>query len=426
MSTIITHLLLKNVRCFGGEQRAALSKVTLLVGENSVGKSTFLGCVNGVAQLCSLVELADGVNSFDQEPFFMGSFQNLVRSSCSAFQLGVGLDGDCFRHFNVEFAGGPGGGLRETTLDVELSDDDRPNARAALQISRRRSAPPNVDERWRLDGPGFEFRLDQADVSYTQFTTWLSRSVRYGLLPFGGEMTQYRKRVGGKVSDQEAAAFGKFVNFFRHRFRQPGVPLSVIPIDPSSWERTRYYPVDPLGVGDGRTDPDAIGDIGRHLGLFGRIETRERAPQRYEVLVDISGEMRNLADVGYGVTNVLPLAKAIVDAPAATQFLLQQPEVHIHPSAQAKLVEMMAGSPHRFIIETHSDHIIDWFRILVTEERMAPSDFGIVYFERLPDDPSATRLHQLSVDGSGNLIGQPNDYRQFFSAETARLLGLPT
>ena len=100
--------------------------------------------------------------------------------------------------------------------------------------------------------------------------------------------------------------------------------------------------------------------------------------------------------------------------------------MHIHPSAQAKLVEMMAGSPHRFIIETHSDHIIDWFRILVTEERMAPSDFGIVYFERLPDDPSTTRLHQLSLDGSGNLIGQPNDYRQFFSAETARLLGLPT
>ena len=136
--------------------------------------------------------------------------------------------------------------------------------------------------------------------------------------------------------------------------------------------------------------------------------------------------MRNLADVGYGVTSVLPLAKALVDAPSTTQFLLQQPEVHIHPSAQAKLAEMMARSPHRFIIETHSDHIIDWFRILVTEARMAASDFGIVYFERVSDDPSATRLHQLSLDGSGNLTGQPNNYRQFFSEETARLLGLPT
>ena len=425
MSTIITHLSLKNVRCFTGEQRAELSKVTLLVGENSVGKSTFLGCLNGVAHLCSLVELADDVNSFDQEPFFMGSFENLVRSGCSAFQLGVGLEGYCFRRFNVEFAAGPGGGLRETTLNLELSDD-RPDARAALRITRLPAAPAAVDERWCLEGPGFKFGLDQSDVSYRQFTTWLSRSVRYGLLPFGGEMTQYRKRVGGKVSDQDLAAFGKFVNFFRHRFRPPGATLSVTPIDPGSWGRTRYYPGDPLGVGDDRTDPDAVGDVGRVLDLFARIETRECAPQRYEVLVDVSGEMRNLADVGYGVTSVLPLAKALVDAPSTTQFLLQQPEVHIHPSAQAKLAEMMARSPHRFIIETHSDHIIDWFRILVTEARMAASDFGIVYFERVSDDPSATRLHQLSLDGSGNLTGQPNNYRQFFSEETARLLGLPT
>ena len=421
MSTILTHLLLKNVRCFAVEQRAELSKVTLLVGDNSVGKSTFLGCLKGVARLSDLVKLEDGVNCFDQEPFSMGSFENLVRSGCSAFRLGVGLDGGYCRRFDVEFVAGPAGGLRERTLDVELSDDDRASPRAALRIARLSEGD---DEQWRFNGPGFEFRLDQSDVSYTQFTTWLSHSVRYGVLPFGGEVTQYRKRVSDAASDRELAAFGRFVNFFRHRFRPPRMPLSVV--DLSSWRRTRYYPVDPLGIGDDRTDPGAIGDVGQNLGLFGRIETRERAPQRYEVLVDVSGEMRNLADVGYGVVSVLPLAKALVDAPPGTQFLLQQPEVHIHPSAQAKLVEMMAKSPHRFIIETHSDHIVDWFRILVTEAQMAPADFGIVYFERLSDDPSATRLYQLSLDGSGNFTGQPNNYRQFFSEETARLLGLPT
>ncbi len=423
MSTTITHLLLRDVRCFAGEQRAELSKVTLLVGENSVGKSTFLGCLNGVAHLSNLVELADSENCFDQEPFFMGSFQNLVRSGCSALQLGVGLDGHCFRRFDVEFTAGRDGGLAEAVLDLELRDD-RPNARTALRITRDSST--SVDEQWCFDGPGFEFRLDQSDVSYTQFTTWLSRSVRYGLLPFGGEMTQYRKRVRGTATDQELVAFGRFVNFFRHRFRPPSVPLSVKPVDPRGWGQARYYPVDPLGIRDGRTDPDAIAKTGQHLDLFDGVETRERAPQRYEVLVDVPGGMRNLADVGYGVTTVLPLAKALADAPSGTQFLLQQPEVHIHPSAQAKLVEMMARSPHRFIVETHSDHVIDWFRILVTESRMAASDLGIVYFERLRDDPSSTRLHQLSLDGSGNLSGQPSGYRQFFSEETARLLGLPT
>ena len=126
------------------------------------------------------------------------------------------------------------------------------------------------------------------------------------------------------------------------------------------------------------------------------------------------------------MTSLLPLIKTLADAPDGTLFLLQQPEVHIHPSAQAKLVELLAKSSHNFVIETHSDHVIDWFRILVTEGQLAASDLGIVYFERLTAEQSATQLHQLSFDGNGNLSGQPRNYRQFFSEETARLLGLQT
>ena len=85
----------------------------------------------------------------------------------------------------------------------------------------------------------------------------------------------------------------------------------------------------------------------------------------------------------------------------------------------------MARSNHAFIIETHSDHVIDWFRILVKEKQLAPSDVGIIYFETLPDDASVTCLHQISLDQSANLSGQPRSYRQFFSNETARVLGLP-
>lgn len=419
MSARITSLSLKDVRCFAGEQRAELSKTTLLVGENSAGKSTFLGCLNGLVHLAGLVELTDGMNCFDQAPFSMGSFENLVRSGCPSFR--VGLEDDRFRRLEIEFVAGHGTSPQERTLELELATSP-PHAGAALRIARE--TPGGNTERWCFAGPGFEFELDQSDVSYTQFTTWLSRSVRYGLLPFGGEVAQFRKRMGG-VTNQELAAFGKFINFFRHRFRVPETPLSINPIDPRGFDRRRFYPFDPLGIGDGRTDLDAINNVGRNLGLFSRIDVRERSLHRYEVLADVSGVTRNLADVGYGVTSLLSFIKALVDAPTGTLFLLQQPEVHIHPSAQAKLVEMMAKSHHNFIVETHSDHVIDWFRILVTEGDLAASDVGIVYFERLTDDPSATRLHQLSFDGSGNLSGQPRNYRQFFSEETARLLGLP-
>ena len=423
MSATITSLSLKDVRCFAGEQRAELSRVTLLVGENSAGKSTFLGCLSALGHLSGLVKLKDDVNCFNQAPFSMGSFENLARSGSPSFRVGIRLDGNDLRRFDLEFVADPDGRPLERVLELELGVGPT-DARTTLRITRE--APAGNDQRWCFDGPDFEFRLDQSDVSYTQYTTWLSRSVCYGTLPFSGEMTQYRKRAGGAVTDRDLVAFGRFINFFRHRFRPPKVPLSIKPIDPRGWERRRYYAFDPLGVDNGGTDLNAINNAGRDLGLFSRIDVRKHAPRRYEVLVDVSGVMRNLADVGYGVTSLIPVIKALVDAPTGSLFLLQQPEVHIHPSAQAKLVEMMAKSPHRFVIETHSDHVIDWFRILVTEAEMAASDIGIVYFERLPDDPPATRLHQLSLDGSGNLSGQPLNYRQFFSEETARLLGLPT
>ena len=310
----------------------SFARLLCLSAENSAGKSTFLGCLNGLARIAGLVDLTDGMNSFDQKPFCMGSFESVVRSGCPSFRVGIGLEDERFQRLEIEFAAGPGVSPQERSLALELADD-HPNTKAALRITRQASG--GNAERWCFDGPGFEFELGQSDVSYTQFTTWLSHSVRYGSLPFSGELTQFRKRMG-RVSDQELAAFGRFINFFRHHFRAPEtVSRSSRSIQRASSEggsthSTRWE------SGMGSTDLEEINNAGRNLGLFNRIDVRERASHEYEVLVDVSGEMRNLADVGYGVTSLLPLIKVLVDAPDGTLFLRQQPEVHIHPSAQAE------------------------------------------------------------------------------------------
>ena len=107
---------------------------------------------------------------------------------------------------------------------------------------------------------------------------------------------------------------------------------------------------------------------------------------------------------------------------AGATFLLQQPEVNVHPSAQARLAQMMAESPHRFVIETHSDHLIDRFRICVMEEMLAPDELRIAYFQREPEREAAS-IYNISVDEAGNLDGAPAGYRTFFMDEADRLLG---
>ena len=83
---------------------------------------------------------------------------------------------------------------------------------------------------------------------------------------------------------------------------------------------------------------------------------------------ETQGRKRNLIDVGYGVSQVLPLLVELLPIlSGASLFLLQQPEVHLHPSAQAALGSLFCttvrASGRQLIVETHSEYIIDRIRM---------------------------------------------------------------
>ena len=150
------------------------------------------------------------------------------------------------------------------------------------------------------------------------------------------------------------------------------------------------------------------------------------------------GPQRNLIDVGYGVSQVLPiitdlLRREVRDVRRDEEtkslrpiFLLQQPEVHLHPSAQAALGSLfcqIAGSNRQLVVETHSDHLLDRVRMDVRDgaTNLRPEDVSILFFERGDLD---VRIHSLGIDNEGNIVGAPEGYRKFFMEETARSLRL--
>ena len=415
----IKDVSITDVRTFPGTHRAKLSRITLLVGENSVGKSTFLGCLNALGQMAALQELDDRTNLFNQEPFCMGSFGSIVRSGCESFRVALGLDEGLFRQFAINFAQGSDTSFEEIKLEMQMYDR---NSQPGPSLTINREISEDRPERWCFDGPKFQFYLNQSEVSDSQFTTWLSRYVAHGNLPFSGDPLRFKKRMNDSV-DLEITAFTRFVNFFRNYFRGPISPFRIIPISPHGLDRERKYPYNPIKALGGDIDLEMISSIGRKLDLFEQLDVRELSAGQFGILVNVSGSSYNLVDVGYGIASLLPFIITLGNAPPDTVFLLQQPEVNVHPTAQAKLIEMMARSDHAFVVETHSDHVIRWLRILVKEEVLDPSDAGIIYFERIPEDKSATRLHQISLDRRANLSGHPPGYRQFFSEETDRLLG---
>lgn len=180
--------------------------------------------------------------------------------------------------------------------------------------------------------------------------------------------------------------------------------------------------------------------FGRESGLFSDIKVRRHGRQMsdpFQLQVKVrSGPHANLMDVGYGVSQSLPILVDVMTAAesdsggrsrrrtAGRSFLLQQPEVHLHPRGQAQLanlfIEAYKKNGSRFLIETHSDYVVDRVRISVRERLLKPEDVSILYFE---PNGNAVTIHNLTLDEDGNLQGAPAGYRDFFLKETDRLLG---
>ena len=176
--------------------------------------------------------------------------------------------------------------------------------------------------------------------------------------------------------------------------------------------------------------------FGRAAGLFDEITVRhlEKAgsdPFQIQVRKGskrLKGPFRNLIDVGYGVSQVLPVVTELLAPSTPTDlYLFQQPEVHLHPSAQAALGTLLcqvAADGRQLIVETHSDHLVDRIRMDVRDGKtdLKPEDVRILYFER---DGLDVKIYEIWYDQMGNLVNTPSGYRSFFMQEVERSVWPP-
>ena len=132
---------------------------------------------------------------------------------------------------------------------------------------------------------------------------------------------------------------------------------------------------------------------------------------RYELLVQHRGTLVNLKDVGVGVSQVLPVIVAALFAQPGHIVIVEEPESHLHPLAQAKLAELFANiSAERgvqFIIETHSEHLFRRMQTLIARQEVKPKDAAMYFVER---DGVAAKLRELKVDELGRVMNWPEKF----------------
>jgi predicted ATPase len=158
------------------------------------------------------------------------------------------------------------------------------------------------------------------------------------------------------------------------------------------------------------------------MGLIYEFRVEELAPESdlFEVLVRVtrqSDEVK-LTDVGFGVSQVLPVIVQLFYAPANSTILIEQPELHLHPSVQASLADLFIDAitaredsvPRnvQLIVESHSEHLLRRLQRRVAEEKIAPD--AVEMYVCSKGGGKGARIERLEVDEYGDILNWPPDF----------------
>lgn len=165
-----------------------------------------------------------------------------------------------------------------------------------------------------------------------------------------------------------------------------------------------------------------LGDLSRMLeemGLTWKVAATPIADTQYELKVGrllhskkgSARDMVSIADVGFGISQTLPVLVSLLAASAGQLVYLEQPEIHLHPKAQRKLAYVLAKAIARgvvVVVETHSSLLLREVQTLVARNEIEKKDVKLHWFRRCED--GSTKVISAELDKNGAFGDWPEDF----------------
>lgn len=452
MDPQITQVTIANFRCFHDLQDVELAPLTLLIGDNSTGKTSFLAMLRALYDAA----LAEQVPDFKEPPYDMGSFDEVAHFRGGKAGRARSFEGSFKRKLPkrrspprlesidhwIKFAKSRSIPLpAERWIDygrVQIHEYFDDGALRHFKI-----ATPNGEWRYSPEGRSPRVRSVSENLIGAKFWApllWTDTGA--------GDMESLKPTKPSAQFSAEDQQLLMELDLFG--FGAPSRPIASAPV--RSRPKRTYDPFRHIPDPEGDYVPmylanlfhgnrqvwqqikEALQEFGRSSRLFDDIDIRplgRNDSEPFQVQIrkegkNLKGPKRNLVDMGYGVSQVLPVLLEIFRRDGSDILLLQQPEVHLHPSAQAALGSLFcdhAVAGKQLVVETHSDYLLDRIRILVRdgEHAIQHNDVSILFFERRDLD---VVIHSIRLDKDGNVTDPPDTYRDFFRNERLSLLGL--
>ncbi|MEP0202223.1 MAG: AAA family ATPase [Halioglobus sp.] len=418
-----------------------LSQVNFFVGENSAGKSSILGLI----KLLSSRQLWQDSHAYDDE-LMWESFDDFVSANAKnkkRFTIGYGKEERSFDNdTRTSFV--------QSVLISFMSDKGRArvskitwngiksiftirfvNTRMYLRVDQRKEQEESIEE-------GIPHLLEALDFhnAFIKGGKKIESSVTPSFFPLMMLPSAFRD-----IPEMDLEKTGVF---YLDKLYDSLVWLAPIRTSPrrsydgtgkefsSDGKHTPYQLKSILGNRrENRNILDRLESFGKDSHLFEDLEVKKfgaSATDPFELSAKINGSNLRINNVGYGVSQSLPIVIEALNSDDGSTLCIQQPEVHLHPRAQASLANVILDTAidHRknYIIETHSDFCIDRYRILLRRSSTNSPTIKtqIIFFENRKDGNVA---HVMKLGERGELPKEvPNSYREFFIREEMDLLGL--
>lgn len=432
---MLTRLRLKNIKTWASElwdPGVELAPISLFLGPNSAGKTSILQMPLLLKQTFESPDRNLDLNLGGQPTDLvdLGNFESVIHNHDEKQELGLGVslkiptsrDGPQSIHYAATFSSQHSAPCIQR---LEIRADDVADGRVFAAERQGKGG-------YLLQAPGYTpkkigKRLDAKRTFQPERSLAFSADAIAEVGPAGAEIQDLA------LSLRQALGRVVYLGPLRER---PERTYLWSGVEPGELGKRGEYAVHALLASDNSRKNQKENEEGGRQWLVERVSEwlsklgvadelrleRQGKSRHYELIVVRGSQRANLVDVGFGISQVLPMLVLAHVVPRGTTIIAEQPEIHLHPRAQGGLAELMVQVAQtrqiQFIVETHSEHLFRRLQTLVADELVKPDECALYFVER--NEAGSSELRRLELNEFGKIANWPKHFFGDAIGETER------